>query len=1856
MILDNGFSPGIGVISVSSDLRAVTFSRKVGTISYGVPLTLEADRFLELELKGVNRSLWAERLAWWTPKDEQWRKKRELEISIPVTFPKAVGDIIGQGSSLGISGTRTISISGRSDWTEGEVQSAYSRPSKFPSLSMKQESRFTIEGTIGRKIHVQVDQDSRRLGDLENSIVLRYDGDDDEIVQEIEAGNTALSLPQTRFVGFSGQHKGLFGIRSKFKLGGLDITAIASQEKGSSSTKTFRGTAEENTRKIRDYQYKRSTYFFLDERYRKKFEESSYPEVNYDPADSIVSIEVYLDDANPYNNDELRAMPGWAFADPNDPDSTTSGAYERGNFHRLDPETDYFVDNALGYIVIDAMLSDNYILAVAYRTASGEVFGDDSYDPSDPNDEVKLKLIKPRNPRPGYPTWNLEWKNVYDLGTRRINPDGFELKIFKELPGSNPIEEENGVSYLQMLGLDEDRDGKVDFEFVDLERGELIFPVLKPFTSSSLSDTVGVIYSSNDERAKREASKYYIEVTYRNRQARIRLGTFNILKGTEVVTLDGKRLTRNKDYTINYDLGEIKLLTDEALDPNADLTIRYDYAPLFMMQQKTLFGLRGEYKFWERSSIGTSILYSGERAIERRVQLGGEPSRTMLWDLNANLRFEPRVLTAAIDYLPFIETDEPSKIEISAEVAQSIPNPNTRGVAYVDDFEGVKEYIDLGMQRVVWTRSSAPAELGGTEEKRGRIIWYNPFDRVPVKEIWENKETTPEESGIYIFTLEFTPEPEFPEGNGTPPQDLWGGIMRSLGAGGRDISRMKFIEIWARGDRGTLNIDLGSISEDAWVRGSAPNGRSSKGNLNTEDINMNNILDEGEDVGLDGLPDEEEPGYDPERNPDPDHDNWNYDNVYDYSRINGTEGNKFDGARGPVPDTEDINRNGFLDTRNDYYHYSISFDFNEYVVPGTEHNGWKLIRVPLWSDRTAKVGNPDPTKVEYVRIWITGVSEKVRLDIASMDIVGNKWLESEVVATDPMYPITGEEKFDVTVKNTQENRDYLPPPGVKADIDPITRIREKEQSLVLKFERLGPGHIISAYRTFFRDENFTGYRFLKMFIYGGEGIPEGDTSAVELFFRFGADSSNYYEQRRPIYKGWDERNWLKIDLDEVTRLKLALQSAADTTSRAIRDTTIGSLRVHGDPSLSRIKFMSIGLVNRSGRTIEEGEVWVDELRLDGVRRPIGTAARIAANIGLADLLKIQGEYWGKANGFRDLNTKDVPWTEENYLNFTGDLRFDKLFPKSWGISLPSSFSWNRVEQLPRLKPGSDVVLTPEDRRQERTFREKKSARISFNKRPSKNLLLGLTLDRINGFFSFSKQFRTMPTRHYDKEVSYNGSLSYNYTSPRKKSIRIFGWLPDFMSKSITEAKFRYLPSKISISITGNKRSKIYRIRRDGEVNRDTVFTLGENYSVSLKPFDPLSTNYSMSINRDLKDGVNLNFDNFKLGKEIGRSQNLSFSFSPKLLKWLSQSYSYSANYSENNDPKLSYVRGEYVGRSVSGSSNMSVSLVVSIPALLRPFKRDSSSAFFPLGKLSDRLGALNGSYSRRGDSRISGLAGRPSLSYQFGFSRVPDVEKVSAGKTYGRDSRSMTDTYDLSTGMNLPYNIDLKVRCTYSYTAKVMAGNSVDTRDLTLPNVSLRWGGFKRIIPFRDMIKSSSVSFTYNRSIMEKGTKDFEQRLSKNVTDKFSPLLSWNASWKNGMNTTFDISKTESEVTDYFKEGGISGKTRSGNTSVNARISYIFSSQRGLSVPFWRRFNLSSNLNFSLDFRYSNSYRKFKRGASWIGKTKQSEWSLSPRASYRFSRRFSGEAHVEIRNIKDKLRGTTRKVREVGITGEIRFD
>ena len=653
-----------------------------------IPVSVDADRFLSYRIERESRRKSTELSRSSLLAAREGNKRQGL--SIGVALPKRFDQMFGEGgANLRVSGYRRITFSGRSQWQDA-AGSGINKQSKFPALNMEQISRFDIQGTIGSKITVSVSQDNQTDIPLANRLIIRYKGDEDDVLRTVEAGNTTLSLPNTNFVGYSQQIQGLFGLKAEAQVGNLSVIGIASQEKGSSESAVISATGEENADYLRDYAYQEGRIFDL-----------FYPTEEFGPYDSIRQIIVYEEERS-IDNAEAQEMTLLLYPDkPSDYKKKTvlMREMDRDKYELL-----YGQDSTHSRVAL--------VFYTAERRAIGVFMQIDRY--SAPGVFVRsdligkerdtLKMIQPltEDQLPGHPTWQLMWRNCYSI-PKGIAIDDIEIKVYKGLPNREGtsscldyqfVDAVSQGPYIQILGLDQWNnnlqntklpDNKVDerIEVFRPEWGLLIFPQREPFNSavtytdqsgnhtSPLNLLLPSIYSYTSPTEKSENSQYYIQLVTKTRSATIRLGRANIIEGSERVTLNGRRLTKGTDYNIQYDFGQVTLLTDEATDPNADVQVEFQYAPYITVQKKTLLGMRAEYEYNENLRFGSTVLYKSDKAQDRKPKVGQETAKAMVMDFDVDFSLHPNFLTAMVDALPLVSTESPSRHSLTSMAQRS---------------------------------------------------------------------------------------------------------------------------------------------------------------------------------------------------------------------------------------------------------------------------------------------------------------------------------------------------------------------------------------------------------------------------------------------------------------------------------------------------------------------------------------------------------------------------------------------------------------------------------------------------------------------------------------------------------------------------------------------------------------------------------------------------------------------------------------------------------------------------------------------------------------------------------------------------------------------------------------------------------------------------------------------------------------------------------------------------------------------------------------------------------------------------------------------------------------------------------
>jgi cell surface protein SprA len=183
------------------------------------------------------------------------------------------------------------------------------------------------------------------------------------------------------------------------------------------------------------------------------------------------------------------------------------------------------------------------------------------------------------------------------------------------------------------------------------------------------------------------------------------------------------------------------------------------------------------------------------------------------------------------------------------------------------------------------------------------------------------------------------------------------------------------------------------------------------------------------------------------------------------------------------------------------------------------------------------------------------------------------------------------------------------------------------------------------------------------------------------------------------------------------------------------------------------------------------------------------------------------------------------------------------------------------------------------------------------------------------------------------------------------------------------------------------------------------------------------------------------------------------------------------------------------------------------------------------------------------------------------------------------------------------------------------------------------------------LLSSSSFSSGFQQrndfvGVYAQDTDTFElvnRRLT--TSSAYSPLLSWQANWKNKINTAFSTNYTKSRSLTYF-EADRATSNQSENRSYSLTLGYSFSAPQGIRFPGLKKVRFSSDLDVSLGLTYGSSLASVTGldGETVISENNR-DWGTSLSFSYRFSRSIEGglnsgyNAHRNVQ--RDVNTGTT---------------
>ncbi len=516
---------------------------KLGDHDIVTPFILSADEYNNL---AVRRSMM-----------EYYRKKNaesaEEQQKNPFNFLDMqfglgpLDNIFGPGGvQLKTQGSVVINMGVKSNKTDNPALSVAARRKTY--FDFDQKIQATITASVGDKMRFNMSYNTNATFEFDNkNLKLAYEGKEDEIIKNIEAGNVSMTTGSSLIRGSAA----LFGIKTKLQFGKLTATALVSQQNSESQTVNTKGGAQTTEFYVTADKYDQNRNYFLSHFFRDNYDNwcSHLPLVT--SGVSVKRIEVWITNkrSNYSESRNLVAMMDigesssshlacshWYNGGTDYPTNTSNSLltevknnypdaryisqvatalapleaygfeggrdYEKVESARILNSSEYTLNASLGYIQLKQALSADEVLAVAFEyTYNGNTYkvGEFSGDITSTDQALFVKLLKGTTASPQLPAWDLMMKNVYSLGAYQLQKTNFKLNIkyLSDTTGTEltyiPAGVISGTPLLQVMNLDRlDANGEANidgrFDYIDgytvsSSNGKVIFPVVEPFGS-----------------------------------------------------------------------------------------------------------------------------------------------------------------------------------------------------------------------------------------------------------------------------------------------------------------------------------------------------------------------------------------------------------------------------------------------------------------------------------------------------------------------------------------------------------------------------------------------------------------------------------------------------------------------------------------------------------------------------------------------------------------------------------------------------------------------------------------------------------------------------------------------------------------------------------------------------------------------------------------------------------------------------------------------------------------------------------------------------------------------------------------------------------------------------------------------------------------------------------------------------------------------------------------------------------------------------------------------------------------------------------------------------------------------------
>ncbi|MCQ2348491.1 MAG: cell surface protein SprA [Paludibacteraceae bacterium] len=395
---------------------------KIGDIDMSTPLLLTEKEYKDYSEKQFIQRYWQQKIS-----EVEHDNEKKFDIT-DMKFNIGPADkVFGPGGvQLKLQGSAELLFGFKHQYMDNPSLTQRSRNNNI--FDFDEKIQLNVNGQVGTRLSLQMNYNTEAsfAADQQN-VKIAYKGEEDDIIQSIQAGNVTMDLNSSLIKG----SQALFGIKTELKFGRLKVQGLISQQNSQTQSASSEGGAQMTKFEVQADNYDENKHFFLGYYFRDHYEKAmeSLPFVTggvtinrievwvtnkrgtFDQARNVIAFTDLGESKRSHLLDRHFAVTGGDRDLPSNDanllyqkvkdvdevrdfqrvtsflqskaqewgddahDFTGSEDYDKIESARLLNSSEYTLNAALGYISLKSALQQDEVLAVAYEyTYGGKVY------------------------------------------------------------------------------------------------------------------------------------------------------------------------------------------------------------------------------------------------------------------------------------------------------------------------------------------------------------------------------------------------------------------------------------------------------------------------------------------------------------------------------------------------------------------------------------------------------------------------------------------------------------------------------------------------------------------------------------------------------------------------------------------------------------------------------------------------------------------------------------------------------------------------------------------------------------------------------------------------------------------------------------------------------------------------------------------------------------------------------------------------------------------------------------------------------------------------------------------------------------------------------------------------------------------------------------------------------------------------------------------------------------------------------------------------------------------------------------------------------------------------------------------